>query len=63
MGLWDTIRRWGERDTRKLAYRYLPEDRTSVQQPLKEIKPRKHSFRLWLTEMHLKRDREWCKSW
>jgi hypothetical protein len=63
MSLWDTVRAWVQRDAKKLAFMPIPDDHVDAQQPVGAIEARRHYFRLWLAEMHLKRDFEWFKTW
>ena len=64
MALWDTIVGLVKKDARK--YIYVPIQTGHVKEPQGDgaaLEAGKHYFRLWLTEMYLKREREWFKSW
>lgn len=63
MSLWDRIRGWVQQDAKKLTVFRVADDHVDVPQPLVKIEAGMHYFRLWLAEMHLKRDVEWFKTW
>lgn len=63
MSLWSKIFDLFQRDAKKLIYVAIPESHTDVAYDETPIQAGKHYFRLWLSEMHLKRDRDWFKSW
>jgi hypothetical protein len=64
MVLWDMITGWVKRDAKKYIYAPIPVDH--VKDAISDGAPLeagKHYFRIWLSEMYLKREREWFKSW
>lgn len=64
MGLWDTVTGWVKKDARKYIYLPIPADHVKdAQSDGAPLEAGKHYFRLWLTEMYLKKEREWFKSW
>lgn len=63
MSLWGKIDELFKRDAKKLTYHRIPPSHTDVGGDDELILPDKHYFRLWLAEMHLKRDRDWFKTW
>ena len=64
MGLWDTVTGWVKRDSRKYIYLPIPADHVKdAKSDGAPLEAGKHYFRLWLTEMYLKKEREWFKSW
>jgi hypothetical protein len=63
MSLWGQIADLVRRDAKKLMYVPIPSSHTDVKSDETVIQAGKHYFRLWLSEMHLKRDRDWFKSW
>lgn len=64
MALWETITGWVKRDSRKYMYVPIPSDHVKETETVGvPLEAGKHYFRLWLAEMHLKRERDWFKSW
>jgi hypothetical protein len=64
MGLWDTVTGWVKRDAKKYIYAPIPADHVKdAQAGGPPLEAGKHYFRLWLTEMYLKKERAWFKSW
>lgn len=64
MPLWDTITGWVQRDARR--YLYVPLDGERVVDGPSDgeaIQAQRDYFRLWLTEMCLRHDRAWFKTW
>lgn len=64
MSLWNTITGWARRDAKK--FMYTPIDSDHVKDPQYDIEPMeagRNYFRMWLSEMYLKRDRDWFNSW
>jgi hypothetical protein len=64
MDLWGTVTGLVKRDSRKYIYVEIPSDHVKGAQPdATPLEAGKHYFRLWLTEMYLKKERDWFKSW
>jgi hypothetical protein len=64
MGLWDTITGWVKKDARKYIYLAIPADHVKdAKTDGAPLEAGKHYFRLWLTEMYLKKERDWFKTW
>jgi hypothetical protein len=64
MDLWGTITGLVNRDSRKYIYVQIPPDHVKgAQSDGAALEAGKHYFRLWLTEMYLKKERDWFKSW
>jgi hypothetical protein len=64
MGLWDTITGLVKQDSRKYLYVPITSDHVKdAQSDGAPLEAGKHYFRLWLTEMYLKKERDWFKSW
>lgn len=64
MALWDTIIGLVNKDAKKFIYAPIPKDHVKgAQTDDISLEAGKHYFRLWLTEMYLKKEREWFKSW
>jgi hypothetical protein len=64
MALWETIVGWVKKDAQK--YLYIPISPDHVKDAHTDGTPLeagKHYFRLWLSEIYLKKEREWFKSW
>lgn len=64
MGLWDTVTGWVKKDAKKYIYLHIPADHVKdAKSDGAPLEAGKHYFRLWLTEMYLKKERDWFKSW
>jgi hypothetical protein len=64
MSLWDTITGLIKKDSKKYIYVRIPPDHVrDAKSDGAPLEAGKHYFRLWLTEMYLKKEREWFKSW
>ncbi|MGB8508670.1 MAG: hypothetical protein WCD76_09710 [Pyrinomonadaceae bacterium] len=64
MGLWDTITGWVKKDAKKYLYVPIPANHVAGGAPEgTPLEAGKNYFRLWLTEMYLKKERAWFKSW
>ena len=64
MALWDTITGLIKKDAKKYIYAPIRNDHVKESQTDgASLEAGKHYFRIWLTEMYLKKDREWFKSW
>src|SRR5689334_21471817 len=64
MALWDTIVGLIKKDAKKYIYAPIPNDHVKdAQSNGVSLEPGKHYFRIWLTEMYLKKERDWFKSW
>jgi hypothetical protein len=64
MALWETIVGWVDKEARK--YLYVPIHTDHVKDAKSDVAPLeagKHYFRLWLSEIYLKKERAWFKSW
>jgi hypothetical protein len=64
MQLFETLQGWLARDAQKYLYLRIPSERVAeaTYDPA-PLRAGQHYFRLWLTEMCLRRDREWFASW
>jgi hypothetical protein len=64
MALWDTIVGLVKKDAKKYIYVPIPTDHVrELQTDGAPLEAGKHYFRIWLTEMYLKKERDWFKSW
>lgn len=64
MALWDTITGWVQKDARKYIYAPIPIDHVKdAKADGAPLEAGKHYFRLWLSQMYLKKERDWFKSW
>jgi hypothetical protein len=63
-GLHETLTGWLSRESRRyLCCAIPPEHVEGATDPGVSLEAGRHYFRLWLSEMCLRRDREWFKSW
>jgi len=64
MSLWDTITGWVRHDASKFLYVSIDPDHVQdAQYGTEPMEAGRNYFRMWLSEMYLKRDRDWFNSW
>jgi hypothetical protein len=64
MGLWETITGLVKKDAKKYLYVPIPASHVAgAPQDNAPLEAGKNYFRLWVTEMYLKKERDWFKSW
>lgn len=64
MSLWDTIVGWVRHDASKYFYEPIPSDRvTGATYDADPLVAGRDYFRIWITEMFIRRDRDWFRTW